>query len=92
MPKAPERTAGPRYTLDRITAVPAVVGDASDFLIIGGLAGTAKDMAALTNDGANYYGLLCPLCQRRGARLRSACAALQLIDAQGRRQDEMDDG
>ena len=57
MSKAPERTAGPRYTLDRITAVPAVVGNADDFLIIGGLAGTAKDMASLTKDGANYYGL-----------------------------------
>jgi thiamine pyrophosphate-dependent acetolactate synthase large subunit-like protein len=57
MTKAPERTAGPRYTLDRITAVPAVVGNANDFLIIGGLAGTAKDMAAMTNDGANYFGL-----------------------------------
>ena len=57
MSKAPERTAGPRYTLDRITAVPAVVGNSNDFLIIGGLAGTAKDMASLTKDGANYYGL-----------------------------------
>ena len=57
MSKAPERTAGPRYTLDRITAVPDVVGNADDFLIIGGLAGTAKDMASLTKDGANYYGL-----------------------------------
>ncbi len=57
MTKTAERSAGPRYTLDRITAVPAVVGDANDFLIIGGLAGTAKDMAAMTNDGANYYGL-----------------------------------
>jgi hypothetical protein len=36
--------------------------------------------------------LLCPLCQRRGARRRSACAALLLIDAQGRRQDEWNDG
>ena len=57
MSKTSERSAGPRYTLDRITAVPAIVGDARDFLIIGGLAGTAKDMAALTQDGANYYGL-----------------------------------
>lgn len=57
MSKTPERTAGPRYTLDRITAVPALVGDAKDFLIIGGLAGTAKDMAAMTSDGSNYYGL-----------------------------------
>ena len=37
MSKSPERTAGPRYTLDRITAVPAVVGEASDFLIVSGL-------------------------------------------------------
>jgi thiamine pyrophosphate-dependent acetolactate synthase large subunit-like protein len=57
MSKAPERSAGPRYTLDRITAVPAIVGDPKDFLIVSGLAGTAKDMAALTNDGSNFYGL-----------------------------------
>lgn len=57
MSKAPERSAGPRYTLDRITAVPAIVGDASDFLVIAGLAGTAKDLGALTKDGPNFYGL-----------------------------------
>ncbi|MDX2157267.1 MAG: thiamine pyrophosphate-dependent enzyme [Hyphomicrobiaceae bacterium] len=57
MSKAPERSAGPRYTLDRITAVPALVGNADDFLIVAGLAGTAKDMAAMSRDGANYYGL-----------------------------------
>src|SRR5471032_2090506 len=52
-----ERTAGPRYTLDRITSVPAIIGDHKDFLFIGGLAGTAKDLAALTDDGPHYYGL-----------------------------------
>jgi len=57
MSAASERSAGPRYTLDRITAVPAVVGNADDFLIVSGLAGTAKDMAAMTKDGANFYGL-----------------------------------
>lgn len=57
MSKTAERTAGPRYTLDRITAVPAIIGEQSDFLFIGGLAGTAKDLASLTNDGGNYYGL-----------------------------------
>ena len=57
MSKTPERTAGPRYTLDRITAVPAIIGEQSDFLFIGGLAGTAKDLASLTSDGGNYYGL-----------------------------------
>ncbi|MFV0296062.1 MAG: thiamine pyrophosphate-dependent enzyme [Hyphomicrobiaceae bacterium] len=52
-----ERSAGPRYTLDRIQAVPALVGNPDDFLIITGLAGTAKDLAALTKDGANYFGM-----------------------------------
>lgn len=57
MANAPQRSAGPRYTLDRITAVPAIIGEHEDFLFIGGLAGTAKDLAALTQDGAHYYGL-----------------------------------
>ncbi len=50
-----ERTAGPNYTLDRITAVPAIVGNPDDFLIVAGLAGAAKDMASLTKDGGNLY-------------------------------------
>ena len=45
------------YKLDRVTAVPALIGEHRDFLFIGGLAGTAKDLAALTGDGAHYYGL-----------------------------------
>ena len=57
MANAPGRSAGPRYTLDRITAVPAIIGEHKDFLFIGGLAGTAKDLAALTDDGAHCYGL-----------------------------------
>jgi phosphonopyruvate decarboxylase len=57
MTQTKERTAGPRYTLDRTTAVPALIGDHKDFLFIGGLAGTAKDIAALTQDGSHYYGL-----------------------------------
>jgi thiamine pyrophosphate-dependent acetolactate synthase large subunit-like protein len=55
MESAAQRSAGPRYTLDRITAVPAIIGDHNDFLFIGGLAGTARDLAALTNDGAHCY-------------------------------------
>ncbi|MBM3491751.1 MAG: thiamine pyrophosphate-binding protein [Alphaproteobacteria bacterium] len=47
----------PRYLLDRTTAVPALVGRHQDFLIVAGLAGTAKDVAALTRDGANAYCL-----------------------------------
>ena len=49
--------APPNYVLDRREAVPALIGNHKDFLVIAGLAGTAKDMAALTSDGANFYGL-----------------------------------
>ena len=41
--------------LDRCEAVPQLVGDANDFLIIAGLAGTAKDTAHLCEPNANYY-------------------------------------
>ena len=43
--------------LDRREAVPALVGNHEDFLIVAGLAGTAKDMASLTGDGANLYAM-----------------------------------
>lgn len=43
------------FTLDRRDAVPAVVGRHEDFLIVTGLAGTARDIAALTGDGAHTY-------------------------------------
>jgi len=41
--------------LDRCEAVPKLVGDPQDFLIIAGLAGTAKDVAHLCEPQANYY-------------------------------------
>jgi phosphonopyruvate decarboxylase len=41
--------------LDRKLAVPALIGEPSDLLIVAGLAGTAKDIAALTNEGDNTY-------------------------------------
>jgi phosphonopyruvate decarboxylase len=41
--------------LDRCEAVPQLVGDPNDFLIIAGLAGTAKDTANLCEPNANYY-------------------------------------
>ncbi len=44
-------------SLLRREAVPALIGDAADFLIVAGLAGTAKDVAALTDDGANAFCL-----------------------------------
>ncbi len=46
-----------RYVLDRKDAVPALIGNPRDYLFIGGLAGTARDVAKLTNDGNNAYTL-----------------------------------
>lgn len=43
------------YMLDRRQAVPALVGDHRDFLIVTGLAGTAKDIAHLSHDGAHVF-------------------------------------
>ena len=45
----------PRFVLDRREAVPALIGTHQDFLIVTGLAGTSRDMAALTEDGAHTY-------------------------------------
>jgi hypothetical protein len=42
-------TAGaPEFVLDRCDAVPALIGRHEDFLIVSGLAGTSRDVAALT--------------------------------------------
>jgi len=49
--------AAPDFILDRTQAVPALIGRHEDFLIIAGLAGTARDVAALTKDGAHTYAL-----------------------------------
>src|SRR5262249_7709329 len=43
------------FILDRREAVPALIGRPDDFLFVTGLAGTARDIAALTRDGANIY-------------------------------------
>lgn len=43
------------FVLDRREAVPSLVGRHEDFLIVTGLAGTAKDVAALTDDGSHVY-------------------------------------
>jgi phosphonopyruvate decarboxylase len=45
------------FVLDRTQAVPALIGRHEDFLIIAGLAGTARDVAALTKDGAHTYAM-----------------------------------
>ena len=43
------------FILDRRDAVPALIGRHQDFLIVSGLAGTSRDVAALTDDGAHCY-------------------------------------
>lgn len=45
----------PVGTLDRREAVPALVGNPRDWLIVAGLAGTAKDTAAMCEPEANYF-------------------------------------
>jgi len=43
------------FVLDRREAVPQLIGRHEDFLFVTGLAGTARDIAALTHDGSHIY-------------------------------------
>ena len=43
------------FSLERCQAVPALIGRHEDFLIVTGLAGAAKDIAALTDDGTHVF-------------------------------------
>ena len=43
------------FVLDRREALPSLIGRHEDFLIVSGLAGTSKDIAALTRDGTHTY-------------------------------------
>jgi thiamine pyrophosphate-dependent acetolactate synthase large subunit-like protein len=45
------------YVLDRKDAIPTLIPNPQDYLFVAGLAGTARDVAALTEDGANAYTL-----------------------------------
>jgi phosphonopyruvate decarboxylase len=56
----------PRYELDRLEAVPAIIGDHEDFLIVTGLAGTSKDLAALTGDADHLFTM--------GGTMGAACS------------------
>ena len=47
----------PNFVLDRREALPALIGRHEDFLIVGGLAGAARDVAALTENGPNGYAM-----------------------------------
>ena len=55
----PETAGGtsPRFILDRREAVPALIGRHEDFLIVAGLAGTSRDIAALTDNAAHAFVL-----------------------------------
>jgi thiamine pyrophosphate-dependent acetolactate synthase large subunit-like protein len=52
---APATAATPNFVLDRGDAIPALLGRHEDFLIVAGLAGTSRDIAALTNNGDNAF-------------------------------------
>ena len=56
-PKAMAETMAPAFVLDRLQAVPALIGRHEDFLIVAGLAGTSRDVAAITGDGAHTYSM-----------------------------------
>ena len=55
MPAVTAAAVAAGFVLDRCEAVPALVGRHQDFLIVSGLAGTSRDVAALTGDGAHTY-------------------------------------
>src|SRR6516165_4097018 len=49
--------AAPGLVLERSAAVPALIGRHQDFLFISGLGGVARDVGAVTGDGAHVYSL-----------------------------------
>lgn len=53
----PQSKMSPGFSLDRGEAVPDLIGPHEDFLIVSGLAGPSKDIAALTGDGHHAYTL-----------------------------------
>jgi thiamine pyrophosphate-dependent acetolactate synthase large subunit-like protein len=44
-----------KFLLDRREALPKLLGRHEDFLIVAGLSGTSRDIAALTQNGAHAY-------------------------------------
>src|SRR6185295_9897129 len=50
--KAIADAVAPAFVLDRVEAVPALIGRHEDFLLVTGLAGTSRDVAALAHAGA----------------------------------------
>ena len=56
-PKTMAEAMAPAFVLDRLEAVPALIGRHEDFLIVAGLAGTSRDVAAITGDGRHTYSM-----------------------------------
>jgi len=50
-------SASPEFLLDRNEAVPQLVGRHEDFLIVAGLAGTARDLTFLSRDAPHVFAL-----------------------------------
>ena len=50
-------TEPPEFLLDRNEAVPQLVGRHEDFLIVAGLAGTARDLTFLSRDAPHVFAL-----------------------------------
>lgn len=58
MPDASEANApAPEFILDRNIAVPQLVGRHEDFLVVAGLAGTARDLTYLSQDAPHVFAL-----------------------------------
>ena len=52
-----ESVDAPEFLLDRNQAVPRLVGRHEDFLIVAGLAGTARDLTFLSRDAPHVFAL-----------------------------------
>ena len=71
--------------------MPALIGRHEDFLIVSGLAGTSRDIAALTRDGARTYtmaGAMGGACMIGLGRARSSRQASARRDRRWRAIDE----
>jgi thiamine pyrophosphate-dependent acetolactate synthase large subunit-like protein len=55
MPSETASANAPRFILDRREAVPKLIGRHQDFLMVAGLAGTSRDIAALTDNGDHAF-------------------------------------
>ena len=49
--------SAPEFSLDRNEAVPRLVGRHEDFLVVAGLAGTARDLTYLSGDAPHVFAL-----------------------------------